>query len=121
MANFGGEHKVPERATATVRPPVISLPKGGWAIRGIGEKFGASPVTGSGSIQVPIATSPGRNGFTPQLALTYDSGAGNGPFGWGWRLDLPSITRKTEKGSHLLCPRRTPTTSRRFGWSSDTA
>ena len=98
MANFGGQQQVPGRATASVKPPVISLPKGGGAIRGIGEKFGASPVTGSGSIQVPIATSPGRNGFTPQLALTYDSGAGNGPFGWGWRLDLPSITRKTEKG-----------------------
>ena len=26
-------------------PPSISLPKGGWAIRGIGEKFAADPVT----------------------------------------------------------------------------
>jgi len=47
---------------------------------------------------VPIATSPGRSGFGPQLSLFYDSGAGNGPFGLGWSLDLPSITRKTEKG-----------------------
>lgn len=81
-----------------VSPPAISLPKGGGAIRGMGEKFAANPVTGSGSMIVPIATSPGRSGFGPQLALSYDSGAGNGPFGLGWNLHLPSITRKTDKG-----------------------
>src|SRR5881409_3643500 len=78
--------------------PTISLPKGGGAIRGIGEKFGANPVTGTGSMTVPIAVSPGRSGFGPQLALSYDSGSGNGPFGIGWNLALPSITRKTDKG-----------------------
>ena len=66
--------------------PAISLPKGGGAIRGIGEKFAANPVTGTGSMTVPIATSPGRSGFGPQLSLSYDSGAGNGPFGFGWSL-----------------------------------
>jgi RHS repeat-associated protein len=76
----------------------IQLPKGGGAIRGIGEKFAANPVTGTGSISVPIATSPGRSGFGPQLSLSYDSGAGNGAFGFGWSLSLPSITRKTDKG-----------------------
>ena len=79
-------------------PPPISLPKGGGAIRGIGEKFAANPVTGTGSMTVPIATSSSRSGFGPQLSLTYDSGAGNGPFGLGWNLSLPSITRKTDKG-----------------------
>src|SRR5881409_3946661 len=78
--------------------PTISLPKGGGAIRGIGEKFAANPVTGTGSMTVPIATSPGRSGFGPQLSLSYDSGAGNGPFGIGWSLSLPAITRKTDKG-----------------------
>jgi len=79
-------------------PPSISLPKGGGAIRGIGEKFAANPVTGTGSLTVPIATTPGRSGFGPQLALSYDSGSGNGPFGFGWSLSLPVITRKTDKG-----------------------
>ena len=64
----------------------------------MGEKFAANPVTGTGSMSVPIATSPGRSGFGPQLSLSYDSGAGNGPFGFGWSLSLPSITRKTDKG-----------------------
>lgn len=64
----------------------------------MGEKFAANPVTGTGSMTVPIATSPGRSGFGPQLSLSYDSGAGNGPFGFGWSLSLPAITRKTDKG-----------------------
>lgn len=79
-------------------PPTISLPKGGGAIRGIGEKFEANAATGTGSLAVPLGLSPGRSGFGPQLDLTYDSGAGNGPFGFGWQLPLPSIKRKTDKG-----------------------
>src|SRR5262252_9369296 len=75
-------------------PPTVSLPTGGGAIRGMGEKFAANPVTGTGSITVPIVTSPGRSGFGPQLGLSYDSASGNGPFGVGWHLSLPSITRK---------------------------
>ena len=84
--------------TSQFSAPSISLPKGGGAIRGIGEKFAASPVTGAGSMTVPIAVSQGRSGLAPQLALSYDSGAGNGPFGLGWNLSLPAITRKTDKG-----------------------
>lgn len=76
----------------------LSLPKGGGAIRSIGEKFAANPVTGTGSLTIPIATSPGRSNFGPKLALAYDSGAGNGTFGLGWTLSLPSITRKTAQG-----------------------
>ncbi|MCI0699571.1 MAG: toxin, partial [Planctomycetia bacterium] len=78
--------------------PTLSLPKGGGAIRGIGEKFAANPVTGTGSLSIPVAVSPGRSGFQPQLTLAYDSSAGNGPFGFGWRLSLPAITRKTDQG-----------------------
>jgi RHS repeat-associated protein len=88
-----------DNKSGTATPvPAISLPKGGGAIRGIGEKFGANPVTGTASMTVPIATSPGRSGFGPQLILSYDSGAGNGSFGLGWNLSLPAIKRKTDKG-----------------------
>ena len=81
--------------------PAPTLPKGGGAIRGIGEKFSANPVSGAGMMNVPIATSPGRSGFGPSLTLAYDSSAGNGPYGLGWRLGLPAITRKTDKGMPL--------------------
>ena len=84
--------------TFQIAAPSLSLPKGGGAIRGMGEKFAANPATGSGSIFIPIATSPGRSGFGPQLSLSYDSSTGNGPFGLGWNLQIPSITRKTDKG-----------------------
>src|SRR2546426_8430327 len=93
-----GEGEVTARDASFVSPPSLSLPKGGGAIRGIGEKFAANPVTGTGSLTVPIYTSPGRSGFGPQLSLSYDSGTGNGPFGFGWSLALPSLTRKTDKG-----------------------
>ena len=78
--------------------PQINLPKGGGAIRGIGEKFSANALTGTGALTIPIAVSPGRSGFDPQLSLEYDSGSANGVFGLGWSLTIPSITRKTEKG-----------------------
>lgn len=61
--------------------PAIFLPKRGGALHGIGGKLADAPVTGTVSMNVPIATSPGRAGFGPQLNLSYDSGAGNGPFG----------------------------------------
>src|SRR5215217_498880 len=85
-------------STATATPPAIALPKGGGAIRGIGEKFSANAATGTGTLTLPIPASPGRSNFGPQLQLSYDSGAGNGPFGIGWSLSLPSVTRKTDKG-----------------------
>jgi RHS repeat-associated protein len=100
MPREGGEKKL-ERGDDDkfrVSAPQISLPKGGGAISGIGEKFAANPVTGTGSMSLPIATSPGRSGFGPQLSLSYDSGAGNGLFGFGWNLSIPSITRRTDRG-----------------------
>ena len=47
-------------------PPMITLPKGGGAIRGIGEKFAANPVTGTGSHDgADRRRVPGRAGFRP--------------------------------------------------------
>ena len=103
-----------ENDPSLCRPRRLSLPKGGGAVRGIGEKFTANPVTGTASFSVPIATSPGRSGFGPQLVLSYDSGAGNGSFGLGWGLALPSITRKTDKG----LPRVLVTSTNRMSSSS---
>jgi hypothetical protein len=79
-------------------PPAVTLPKGGGAIQGIGEKFAANPVTGTASLSVPIVATPSRSDFYPKLSLSYDSGAGNSPFGFGWTLSVPSVVRKTEKG-----------------------
>ena len=97
-ATSPGAQPAPQRALKPVAAPAPSLPKGGGAIRGLGEKFSVNAATGTAGLQVPIATSPGRSGFHPELALSYDSGAGNGPFGVGWQLSVPQIARKTDKG-----------------------
>jgi RHS repeat-associated protein len=98
-ASSGAPNDASKEGGAPPSPlPTLSLPKGGGAIRGIGEKFAVNPATGTGSLTVPIAASPGRSGFGPQLALSYDSGSGNGPFGLGFMLALPTVTRKTDKG-----------------------
>jgi RHS repeat-associated protein len=76
----------------------ISLPNGGGALHGIGETFSPDLHTGTGNFTVPIALPSGRNGFQPQLNLVYSTGNGNGPFGLGWSLSIPGISRKTSRG-----------------------
>ena len=63
--NLSAGNQNQETRANTISPPSLSLPKGGGAIRGIGEKFAANPVTGTASMTVPIFTSPGRSGFAP--------------------------------------------------------
>jgi RHS repeat-associated protein len=99
----GGGHRPlgtgsPAAPAPSISLPTVSLPTGGGAIRGIGEKFAANPATGTGAFSVPLATSPGRSGFGPELALSYDTGLGNGGYGFGWSLSLPSVTRRTDQG-----------------------
>ncbi|MBB3188945.1 SpvB/TcaC N-terminal domain-containing protein [Halomonas cerina] len=77
---------------------VISLPPGGGAVSGIGETFSPDLFTGTGNFTVPIELPPGRNGFQPELKLIYSTGNGNGPFGLGWSLSIPGVSRKTSKG-----------------------
>lgn len=77
--------------------PNISLPKGGGALKGIDEKFQVNAANGTASFSIPLPFSQNRNGFTPQLTLSYNSGTGNSLFGIGWGLDLPSIQRSTDK------------------------
>ncbi len=77
--------------------PNVSLPKGGGAVKGIGETFQPNAFSGTATFSIPIPTTPCR-GFEPQLSLDYSSGSGNGVFGIGFSLAIPNISRKTEKG-----------------------
>lgn len=52
-----------------IQSPAINLPKGGGAIKGIGEKFAANPVTGTGSMTVSTAKWFKRSGSAPSLAF----------------------------------------------------
>jgi hypothetical protein len=69
--------------TFAVSALAINPPKGGGAIRGMGDKFATNPVTCTGSMSVPLYTSLERARLGPTLSLSYDSGTGNGPFGFG--------------------------------------
>lgn len=54
--------------------------------------FSVSP-TGAATYTIPIPLRDGQGGFTPQIALTYNSQAGNGVVGYGWEISgLSSIT-----------------------------
>jgi RHS repeat-associated protein len=84
----------------TSRAPsdIITLPQGGGAVRGIGEKFQPDPLTGTGNFSVPIVVPAGRRGMEPNVSLTYSTGSGNGYFGLGWGISVPGISRKTSGG-----------------------
>ncbi|WP_299518806.1 SpvB/TcaC N-terminal domain-containing protein [uncultured Serinicoccus sp.] len=94
----GADARGEPAADANASLPSVTKPRGGGAIKGVAEKFAANPATGTGSLTIPLPLSPGRTGFGPDLSLHYDSSAGNGPFGFGWSLNVPRISRKTERG-----------------------
>lgn len=71
MSNVGADD--------TAEGSVISLPKGGGAISGLGEKFSPDLFTGTGNFSVSIAVPPGRRGLQPQLADPADPSR---VFGW---------------------------------------
>src|ERR1044072_2104297 len=70
------------------------LPKGGGALRGLNDAFQPQAFTGTAGLTIPLPVSPCR-GFEPDLALTYDSATGNGPFGVGFSLSAGQISRNT--------------------------
>ncbi len=49
--------------------------------------------SGAATLSIPIQAAPGVGGLAPQLALSYNSQAGNGRLGAGWTLSGLSIIR----------------------------
>ena len=74
---------------------IASESTGGGSHRSIDGAFNVNPASGTMSLSVPVYTSPARCQFGPTLRLAYSSGNGNGPFGIGWSLPIPSISRCT--------------------------
>ena len=65
---------------------------------GLGETFAPHLQTGTANFTVPIALPSGRRRIRPDVELSYSSGNGDGPFGFGWSLSVPGINRKTAAG-----------------------
>ncbi|HPI05165.1 MAG TPA: SpvB/TcaC N-terminal domain-containing protein [Saprospiraceae bacterium] len=74
----------------------ITMPKGGGAMRGLGDTYKADLLKGTGAYSIPLPVTPAR-GFEPQWSLDYNSGAGNSAFGLGFSLAIPGISINTEK------------------------
>ena len=98
LALLCGSERVSAVDKSGVKPSVISLPSGPGSIEGLGESFEPQLNSGTSSYAVPLATLPGRAGFAPDLALTYNAGGPGGIVGMGWSIGLPSIQRQTDKG-----------------------
>ncbi|MCU5775374.1 virulence protein [Erwiniaceae bacterium BAC15a-03b] len=81
-----------------LNPP--SLPSGGGAITGLKSDTPVAAPDGGASLSIQFPVSGGR-GYAPTLVLNYHSQRGNGPFGMGWDLDLPSVRRRSDKGVPL--------------------
>jgi RHS repeat-associated protein len=80
-----------------VAVPQISLPTGGGALNGLGDTLQAGAFSGSANLSIPINISIARD-IQTELVLQYSSSGGNGPFGLGFTVSTPSISRKTEQG-----------------------
>ncbi len=62
------------------------------AVGALPGSFGVG-ASGNANYTIPIFTTPGRAGLTPQLSLGYSSAAGNGTLGLGWSVNgLSSIS-----------------------------
>ena len=83
------------KATNTYVPSSVAIDK----TKAVGEipiQLGVSP-TGAVTYSVPIEIYPGVHGMQPQLAIAYNSMAGNGLLGMGWNISgLSSISRASK-------------------------
>jgi YD repeat-containing protein len=88
-------------STPSIPLATVTTPKSGGAISSIGEKFTTEIATGTAKLTVPIATTNidgSRGAMVPIVSLSYNSGSGNGIFGYGWQVSTGSINRKTDLG-----------------------
>lgn len=88
-----------EAQAAGTEPSRIRMPAGPGSIEGLGRDFVPSLASGTAAYGLDISVPPAVGAFGPRLSLDYDSGAGLGELGVGWRLSgVPSIRRRTVDG-----------------------
>lgn len=78
-ANSDLEPKTPAEGITLIQPPSVNQ-------------------QGDASISYPLNIPQGRQGLTPQLALSYSSSGGDGWCGLGWNISLPNISIDTRWG-----------------------
>jgi hypothetical protein len=73
-----------------------SPPSGTGHVPGFGESFNINLNSGQGVYSYKIALPDGRAKHTPSLTLEYSSSHQYGNFGWGWKIDTRTISRKMD-------------------------
>ena len=68
-----------------------STASGGGTVNGSTSDNLSVSLSGGVNYAVPIDVPPGLNGVQPEIALVYDSQAGNGLAGWGWNISGVSV------------------------------
>ncbi len=77
-------------------PNQITVPPADSISDAVGAIAGKLNVNNSGSVSytIPLTTPVGIAGLAPNLALSYNSGAGNGVLGLGWSMSSMSVIRR---------------------------
>ena len=84
---------------ANIDAPELALPKGGGVPPESGARVQVVEFRGGVQATIPVQIPPTRNGgLAPSLSLTYEANAGNGPFGSGFSIESPSISRSLARG-----------------------
>lgn len=86
-----------DRQTSTIALPKLTLPSGGGRTGDPPTAFAADENLGSGTLIFPFNLPVARE-LTLQLAISYASGGGNGLFGVGFSVDIPSFSLNTRFG-----------------------
>lgn len=73
---------------------LLDLPSGGGSVSGSGSSFSVDLNTGTASVSFQLMIPAGPNGIKPALTLSYAASTGDGAFGLGWSIGLPTIVRK---------------------------
>ncbi|MEO1271105.1 MAG: SpvB/TcaC N-terminal domain-containing protein, partial [Myxococcota bacterium] len=76
----------------------VSLPGGPGSLEGLGDNASVSTNMGTMLHSVPIEVPMGFPAVTPNLSLSYSSGAPSDILGMGWSIPIPSIERMTYRG-----------------------
>ena len=91
-------HALNEPAAGSQSPSTLKSPSGPASIKGLAQDPSLSLFSAQVQYQIPIDLPAGPGGIKPSMSLMYDGSLGSGAMGMGWKIDVPRIERKTQKG-----------------------
>jgi RHS repeat-associated protein len=92
---LAGALPVSAQGKSGLGPDQVILPTGPGSVNGFGPDYDPDLPNGSATLDIEIEVPPGVAGFNPELSLSYDSGNGNGIFGFGWDMGLYTVERRS--------------------------